>query len=418
MTIRCTLPAAITGARRQRRSGRWAAVPRCAAGACTLQPAAQRQRAELASRPRSGTRDTAACLTPDPDAVRSAAALRRRLLGVLALGAAALVPLPAAAAAGALPTAPVQVLGAGSAASAYDGVVEAVRQTVVAAQVAGAVTALEVRAGDRVQAGQLIARIDARAAEQTAKAAQAQVGSAQAMLEVATQEFERQQQLYAKQYISRAALERAQAQYKASQAEAAALRAQAAAASTQSGLHLVRAPYAGIVAEVPVAIGDMALPGKPLATMYEPGALRVSAAVPQSLLAAPPRQLRVEFPSLPSGQREFVATELQLLPTVDPQTHTVQLRIPLPAAPALKPGLFARVWLPAPAGGPQRLAVPAAAVVRRSELTGVYVLDAKGAPALRQVRLGRASGDLVEVLAGVAAGEQVVTDPQAAARLQ
>ena len=56
--------------------------------------------------------------------------------------------------------------------------------------------------------------------------------------------------------------------------------------------------------------------------------------------------------------------------------------------------------------------------MRRAELTGVYVVDAKGVPQLRQVRLGRALGDGVEVLAGVAAGERVATDPQAAARVR
>lgn len=324
----------------------------------------------------------------------------------------------AQAAAGALTTATVRTGGAGGADSAYDGVVEAVRQTVVAAQVAGAVVELAVKAGDTVKAGQLLARIDARTAEQNASAAQAQVKSAQAMLEVATKDFERQQQLFAKQYISQAALERAESQYKATQAQAAALLAQAGAASTQSGLHLVRAPYGGIVAEVPVALGDMAMPGKPLLTLYEPGALRVTAAVPQSVLAAPPSAVKVEFPTLAGNRREFGATQVQVLPTVDPQTHTVQLRIALPAGWDLQPGLFARVWLPSTAGPAQRLFVPASAVVRRAEMTGLYVIDAKGAPVLRQVRLGRAAGDSVEVLAGVSAGEKVVTDPQAAARAQ
>jgi RND family efflux transporter MFP subunit len=333
---------------------------------------------------------------------------------LLLAGAAAAAAQPAAA----LPTAPVRAAGAGTAASAYDGVVEAVRQTVVAAQVAGAVVALEVKAGDTVKAGQLLARIDARTAEQNASAAQAQVRSAQAMLEVATKDFERQQQLHAKQYISAAALERAESQYKATQAQAAALLAQAGAAGTQTGLHVVRAPYAGVVAEVPVALGDMALPGKPLAVLYEPRALRVTAAVPQSLLAAPPKDVRVEFPTLVGERREFTAAQVQVLPMVDPQTHTVQLRIPLPAGWDLKPGLFARLWLPGPAGASSRLAVPASAVVRRAEMTGVYVVDAKGVPVLRQVRLGRSAGGQVEVLAGVTAGEQVVTDPQAAARAQ
>ena len=62
--------------------------------------------------------------------------------------------------------------------------------------------------------------------------------------------------------------------------------------------------------------------------------------------------------------------------------------------------------------------MPASAVVRRAEMTGVYVVGAKGAPVLRQVRLGRATADGVEILSGVSAGEQVVADPQAAARAQ
>jgi hypothetical protein len=62
--------------------------------------------------------------------------------------------------------------------------------------------------------------------------------------------------------------------------------------------------------------------------------------------------------------------------------------------------------------------VPASAIVRRAELTGVYVVDADGVPALRQVRLGRKAGDTVEILAGVSAGERVALDPQAAARVR
>ena len=89
--------------------------------------------------------------------------------------------------------------------------------------------------------------------------------------------------LHRKQYISQAALERAESQFKAAQAQAAALQAQAGAARTQSGLHVLRAPYAGVVADVPVSPGDMAMPGRALMTIYEPEALRVTAAVPPSV---------------------------------------------------------------------------------------------------------------------------------------
>jgi hypothetical protein len=115
----------------------------------------------------------------------------------------------------------------------------------------------------------------------------------------------------------------------------------------------------------------------------------------------------------------------QVLPALDPATHTVQVRLDLPAGTAAAPGMFARVWLPGATGtgtgtgngaDAARLSVPARAVVRRAELTGVYVVAPDGRPLLRQVRLGPANGDQVEVLSGLAVGERVALDPQAAAR--
>jgi hypothetical protein len=106
-----------------------------------------------------------------------------------------------------------------------------------------------------------------------------------------------------------------------------------------------------------------------------------------------------------------------VLPTADPGTHTAQIRLDLPAtAGNLTPGTFARVWLPMQGAAAPRLYIPAVAVVRRAEMTGVYVLDSNGHPILRQVRLGRAVDDTVEILSGVTAGERVALDPQVAAR--
>jgi multidrug efflux pump subunit AcrA (membrane-fusion protein) len=84
--------------------------------------------------------------------------------------------------------------------------------------------------------------------------------------------------------------------------------------------------------------------------------------------------------------------------------------------------MFARLWLGTAelsgARGPKTIEVPREAIVRRAELTAVYVLDPGGKPVLRQVRLGRASEGKVEVLSGLSGGERVATDPQAAARVR
>ena len=326
-----------------------------------------------------------------------------------------------------LETALVQPARAGQP-TGFDGVVEAVRQTVLAAQVAGAVVALDVKVGDAVKAGQVLARIDARAADQNAAASDAQVQVARASLDIATKDFERQKQLFQKSYISQAALERAESQFRSTQAQVAAQLAQAGATRTQSGFFVVKAPYAGIVADVPVALGDMAMPGRPLLTLYDPAAMRVTVAVPQSAAAglAADALIKVQFPGLPGlpASREWITpSRVTVLPTVDPGTHTVELRLDLSpqargATPTLTPGLFARAWLPTTGEGSVRLDVPARAVVRRAEMTGLYVVGPDGRPVLRQVRLGPALGDSIEILSGVSAGERVALDPQAAARVR
>ncbi len=209
--------------------------------------------------------------------------------------------------------------GSAGATSAFDGVVEAVRQTVVAAQVPGAVVQLDAKVGDRVGQGQVLLRLDARAADQTAAAGDAQVQAARAALDVASKDFARQRQLFQQNYISQAALEHAESQFKSTQAQVNAQLAQAGAARTQSGFYVVRAPFAGVVSDVPVSLGDMAMPGRALVTLYDPTALRVTAAVPQSVgssLAA--GQLpRIEFPGLPAAQQWVQPLRAQLLPTID-----------------------------------------------------------------------------------------------------
>lgn len=348
---------------------------------------------------------------------RSVRFARHGLSAALALAAAAVLASPPVAAPTAVPSAVVAAQG-DAASTPYEGVVEALRQTVVAAQVAGAVVALPVRAGDTVRAGQVLMRLDARAADQTAAAGAAQARAARAAMDVATRDFERQQQLFAQGFISRAALDRADAQFKTAQAEASARLASAGAARTQSDLYVVKAPYDGVVVRVAVVLGDMAMPGRPLLTLYDPAALRVTAAIPQTALVRSDKPLAplAEIPG--TGPARIKPARFQVLPTVDAASHTLELRLDLPPDTPAAPGMFARAWLPASVAGEARLFVPSQALVQRAELAAVYVIGRDGRPLLRQVRPGRSEGDQVEILSGVAAGERVALDPQAAARVR
>lgn len=301
-----------------------------------------------------------------------------------------------------------------------DAVVESTRQTTIAAQVAGRITGLYVKAGDRVSAGQKLLSVDQRAVDQQLAAVRAQAAAAQAERDVARRELERTQFLFDKQYVSQAALDRAKARYQSASSMTLARQADASAAAVGPSLHSIAAPYAGAIAGVDVELGSMAMPGMPLVTLFDPGALRAVATVPQAraaALTANTLPVRIELPDAPAALQWQTATSVTVLPVTDPLSDSVKVRLGLPAAAgaAARPGMFARAHFVAGAPRP-RLMVPLAAIVRRTEVTGVYVVAGDGSATLRQVRLGETRADRVEVLAGLSAGERIALDPLAAAR--
>ena len=274
--------------------------------------------------------------------------------------------------------------------------VEAVRQATVAAQIAGRVLEVRVDAGQRVKQGELLMRLDAREAagsDASARATLAQAGAA----------HERSKSLHAQKFISQAALDQAAAGFKAAQG--------AAAASGAGASHgTVTAPIAGIVAQRHVEQGEMATPGLPLLTLFDPKGMRVIASLPQYKLAELKKstRARIEFPE--SG-RWIDVQRVEILPTVDARSHTATARLYLPEnIEGVVPGTYARAHFII--GKARKITVPPAAVLRRGEVTAVYVLDQKGAARLRQVRLGEAvAGGEIEVLAGINSGERVSLEP-------
>ena len=291
-----------------------------------------------------------------------------------------------------------------------DGLVEAVRQSTVSAQISGRVKEVNFDVGDHVNKGQVILRIDEREALQTLAGSQAQVFLAQANMQNAKAAYERARQLFAQKFISQAALDKAQADYKVALAQAAASEAGAGQARLAHGYTAVIAPYSGVVSARLVEVGEMVTPGKPLMTGFDPAEMRVVASVPQDKLAdigARP-EVMVEMPLLNRWIKP-VSTIVQ--PVADARTHSTQVRVYLPANEAgIYPGMFVRAHFVV--GKANKLVIPASAVLRRSEVVAVYVVDEKGSVKLRQVRLGDAVADgAVEVLAGLSPGEEVALDP-------
>ncbi len=293
---------------------------------------------------------------------------------------------------------------------AVEGLVEAVKQATVSSQIAGRIIELKFDVGDYVRKGAVIARIDESVVGQQVAGSRAQVDQARALLDNTRAQYERAKQLFAQKFISQAALDKSTAEYKAAQAQASASLAGAGEAAATRRFATIVAPFSGVVSARHIELGEMAQPGKPLLTGFDPKDLRVEVSVPEYKLPAVREQARamVEIPSI---NKWVKATQVTVLPAADVKTHVSRVRLALPEdVRDVYPGMFARAHFAV--GRAKKLLVPAAAVLRRSELTAVYVVGAQDQVQLRQVRLGEPVGEgQIEVLAGVMPGEKVALDP-------
>lgn len=332
----------------------------------------------------------------------------------MAMAACAALGLPAQAQTTPVPTLVVQ---AKAIAASYDldGVIQAVKQSTIAAQASGRIVTMAVKAGDKVKAGQLLLTIDDREAVAGVQRSQAQINQAEAELRNAQAALERTRDLQGKGFVSKAALDAADTQHKA----ALAMRDQANAAARQSslsqGFTRVTAPFDGWIQQTHAEAGELAVPGKPLLTVYAPQPLRAVVQVPASrgAVVRTATQTTVQVEDGAGTVQRMTPTARMAVPSSDPVSQTTEWRLDLPTSDSatLVPGQQVRVRFLQPAAPEQnKLLVPSSAIVRRGELTAVYVVAPQGF-SLRAVRLGtNAGGDGVEVLSGLTAGETIALD--------
>lgn len=300
----------------------------------------------------------------------------------------------------------------------WDAVVQAVHQTTVSAQTQGRVQRLHVKAGERVRAGQVLAVLDDREVQAQVQRSQAQLAQAQAQWQEAQTQWQRAQSLQTQGFVSKAALDSAQTQVQAAQAGREQAQAGVRQAAVQQGFARIVAPYDGWVQQTHAQVGDLAVMGAPLVTMYAPQPLRVVVQVPASLRAS--AQEMQQF-ALATGNvvRTVRPVSSQWVPTADPVAQTQEWRLELAPQDSadLVPGQQVQLQAQAEAkkSDSARLSVPTSALVRRGELTAVYIQTERGF-ALRAVRtLGPTAGATVDIASGLREGDVVATDPVKAA---
>lgn len=335
---------------------------------------------------------------------------------LLALALAGCSKEEAAPAPGTAPTLETLVVGAGPAAreQQVDGVLEAVNQATLSAQTSARLLALPVDVNDRVQAGQLVARLRDTEQRSGLEQAESALRAAQARMLEADQTYARIKEVYAKRLVAAAQMDAATAEHDAARAALGAAQAARRRAAEQLAYTEVRAPFAGVVTARPVQVGEAVMPGQALLVVQAPGAMRVVVDVTQQMAEALRKAGKATV--LLGNGRRLEAEQITVFPNADPVTQTVRVRADLPAKVNgdIFPGMAAKLVFSV--GEADTLALPASALLQRGEITGVYIQDKTGHVAFRAVRTGRQLADgRIEILAGLGAGERVARDPRRAA---
>jgi RND family efflux transporter MFP subunit len=319
------------------------------------------------------------------------------------------------------------------------GTVSAETASILSSKIMGVVKAVHVREGDRVKKDQPLVDIDPRqvraqmlqaeAAVSEAKKAESAALSAQqaarASADLARATYDRYVNLMKTESASRQEFDEVSARFR--QAEAALGQAQsmveaarfrtrqaeagltgAAVNEKDSGL---TAPFDGIVSARFVDPGSLASPGTPLVKLESAGAFRVDMILPETHIQHIFLSQRVSV-SIPSaGETVFEGTVQAIFPAADAASRSFTVQVAIAFHPMIRSGMFSRVILCR--GTQDKLLIPASALVRQGQLTGLFLLDAEGIARFRILRTGRTSGAMIEALSGIRSGERFVADPPA-----
>ncbi len=317
----------------------------------------------------------------------------------------------------------------------------------LSSKVMGRITALHVREGSLVEAGQVLVELDdrdiaaqVRRAEAGLREAEASLpevdraiaaaaaarAAAEAQRDLAGSTLARYQRLLDRKSVAPQEYDQVAAKFKASNAdvERSVAEGQAIQARRQQALARIDvakaelanaqvlldygkivAPWSGIVTTKFMDVGALATPGTPILTLEDNRRYWLELAVPDAQAAGirmgQTLRLAVEAAGLATTARVG-----EIIPSADSSTRTTQVRLDLPSSPRLRSGLFGRGWVPV--GSRKIVQVSKTAIVERGQLQGVYVVGQDRIARFRLVRSGETRGGATEILSGLTAGEQVI----------
>ena len=276
-------------------------------------------------------------------------------------------------------------------------------------RVAGKLIQRQAEAGQRVQAGQVLAQIDPQDYQLAAQAAQAQLAAAQTQRDLSQAELRRFEGLRAQNFISSVELERREAAFKAADATLAQARAQAQAQGNQAAYARLLATTSGVVTGVEAEVGQVVTAGQPVVRLAHDG--------PRDAVFAVPEQAVMAF-KLGQAMQAVLTSTGQVLKgrvrevgaSADPVTRTFTIKLALDASEKLPLGATVNVQARALQGSqPPVIKLPTSALRQEGAGTAVWVLDEAAMTVRSQpVQVSTVDGNQVVIASGLQPGQKVV----------
>ncbi len=277
-------------------------------------------------------------------------------------------------------------------------------------RVGGKILVRQAEAGQRVQAGQVLAEVDVQDYALAAQAAQAQVIGARSQRDLAAADYKRYEALLAQNFISAAELERRSATLKAAQATLDQALAQAQSQSNQAAYAKLTAPTAGVITGIEAEPGQVVSAGQAVVRFAQEGPRDAVFAVPEHVVSRLKLGQKMTA-TLSNGQQTLSGQVREIGASADPATRTFTVKLGLVKAEILPLGITLNVHAPQLAGSQSNvIKVPTSALRQEGQQSAVWVFDpASSTVSSQAVQVATADGNEVVIASGLKAGQQIVS---------
>ena len=292
----------------------------------------------------------------------------------------------------------------------YSGTIRGAQHVPLSTKLMGRVTAVTVEAGERVQAGQTLARLRTQNLDAQRRQVEAELRAARAQLENAETNVQRIQTLYEQESATKKELDDITTQRDQAAASVDALESRLAEIEDMLTYATIDAPFSGVVAEKRTETGAVTAPGQPLFVLERLDVLKAHVKVPEQDINrfTEGDTVAVVVNALDRRTLRGIVSEVNPSASAPSRVFTVQVQLDAPAG--VKPGMYAEVVLQR--GTRSATTVPETALVERGQLTGLYAVTDDNRAVLRWVRTGPATDGQVEILSGLRGGERFIAAVQ------